>query len=175
MRPDLSVSSVARNVHSPLGGSFITWTSTWHETSIHLLPCCQTHLLSTENWHVKWAVAEPALQNLTKEAIRAIKTDGDSSEPTWSLPSTRIRSLPRWLEAPFLIFTEVLFLIHFSLAWFGTKCWRWGSLARADGWLSGNKNRKIFHHYRENKLKVPTCLSDLSQNERYHVRGLPET
>ena len=34
-------------------------------------------------------------------------------------------SFPLWLEAPFLILTEVLFLIHFSLAWLGMNCYEW--------------------------------------------------
>ena len=114
-----------------------------HQYLQYISPSNQPNLLSTEDRHVKWSVAEPALENLTEEVI-SDKIDGDRSEPTWSRPSTRIRSLPRWLEAPFLILTEVLFLIHFSLAWFGTKCWRCDSLARAEGWLSADKNISSF-------------------------------
>ena len=96
------------------------------------------HLLPTENWHVEWSIAESSMENLWNYMC-IVKWIGIEilSSLTWSRPSSTMTSLPRWLAAPFLILTEVLFLIHFSRAWLGTTVWRCVVSAAEEGcWLS---------------------------------------
>ena len=93
------------------------------------------HLLPTENWHVEWSIAESSMENLWDYMCNELALRSWSL--TWSRPSSTMTSLPRWLAAPFLILTEVLFLIHFSRAWLGTTVWRCVVSAAEEGcWLS---------------------------------------